>query len=140
MNDSRELEVLVAPRYSFSEADYLAGVTRGTGRRWLTGYAYRGTDSRLVKQPPVTPGLDRPEAVSFLDLVELVAIGRLKKFSFSLIAIRNIVKNCQELLAVERPLVSLEFKTDGREVFVERDELLLEVGAKEGNAGLERGS
>jgi uncharacterized protein (DUF433 family) len=67
-----------------------------------------------------------------LDLVELVAIGGLKTLGFSLPKIRAIVTNCQELLEVPRPLVSLRFKTDGREIFVARHGQLIEVLGKKG--------
>ena len=33
-------ERLMRPLYGFAEADRLAGVTRGTSRRWLKGYRY----------------------------------------------------------------------------------------------------
>jgi uncharacterized protein (DUF433 family) len=71
--------------------------------------------------------------VSFVDLVEIIAIGRLKKIGFSLPSIREIVRNCQEILRVERPLATLKFKTDGREIFVVRSsDVLLEVGRRKG--------
>jgi uncharacterized protein (DUF433 family) len=68
--------------------------------------------------------------VSFLDVVEVVAIGGLKGAGFSTRAIRQIVENCQELLGIERPLISLRFKVGGREVFVDQGDVLLEVGRR----------
>ena len=122
---------LISPRYGFADADYLANVTRGTARRWLAGYAYHDTHGQRVVQPPITPGVLREEEnVSFLDLVEIAAIGRLKEVGFSLRMIREIVRNCQEILAVPRPLTTLRFKTGGREIFVDRGDVLLEVGRK----------
>lgn len=120
------------PIYSFSEADHLAAVSRGTARRWLCGYAYSCRDGERVAPPAVTPGAERQPAVSFVDLVELVAIARLKERGFSLSTIREIVRNCQELLGVPRPLASLRLKTGGREVFVGVSDRLLEVGRKKG--------
>jgi uncharacterized protein (DUF433 family) len=130
---SEELQRLEQPIYSYSEADHLAGVTRGTARRWLTGYGYSGTGGQRVSQPPVTgaaPGAD--EGVSFVELVELVAIGGLKQLSFSLQEIRTIVGNCQELLGTRHPLASLKFKAGGRDIFVDRGEALVEVGRRKG--------
>ena len=68
--------------------------------------------------------------MSFLDLVEIVAIGRLKQAGFSTRAIRQIVHNCQETLGVPRPLTTLRFKTDGRDVFVDQGDMLVEVGRR----------
>jgi uncharacterized protein (DUF433 family) len=119
--------VLWMPRYSFADADYLAGVGRGTSKRWLEGYEYRRRDTK-VSQPSISGAERASDAVSFVDLVEVVAIGKLKDFGFSLRSVREIVKNCQEMFETERPLVTLSFKIGGREAFVERDGALMEVG------------
>ena len=125
-----EIESLTRPRYSYTDADYLAGVTRGTSRRWLSGYTSFDAKHQRVAQPPVTLGVEREGGVSFLDLVEVVAIGRLRTLGWTLGHIRQIVRNCQDLLRVDRPLVTLRFKTGGREIFVDRGEVLLEVGRR----------
>ena len=125
-----ETEQLVRPRYSFAEADHLAAVSRGTARRWLAGYSYRGRDGHRVPVPPVTPRAEQTNAVSFLDLIEIAAIGELKDAGFSMAAIRGMVQNCQEILGVARPLTSLRFKVGGRDIFVEREGVLVEVGKR----------
>jgi uncharacterized protein (DUF433 family) len=121
---------LTSPRYTFAEADRLAGVSRGTSRRWLSEYDHRGRDGRPVRLPPATQGTTDPNAVSFLDVVEIVAIGGLKQTGLSTRAIRQIVGNCQQILGVQRPLTTLRFKTDGRDVFVDQGEVLVEVGRR----------
>jgi uncharacterized protein (DUF433 family) len=68
--------------------------------------------------------------VSFLDVLEVVAIGGLKRAGFSTRAIRQIVENCQEILGVQRPLTSLRFKVGGREIFVNHGDVLVEVGKR----------
>lgn len=115
------------PLYSFAEADHLANVPSRTSKRWLTGYHYLREGERVTK-PPVTIRDDVGEAASFLDLVEIVAIGGLKTLGFTLIDIRKIVDACQDLFQVERPLTTLELKIGGREVFVHAGEdQLIEV-------------
>jgi uncharacterized protein (DUF433 family) len=126
-----DIERLTSPRYTYAEADRLAGVSRGTARRWLTGYSYRDATGTPVELPPITPGGSEAGVVSFLDAVELVAIGGLKKAGFSTRAIRQIVRNCQEILGVQRPLTMLKFKTGGRDVFVDQGDVLVEVGRRE---------
>ncbi len=132
---TRELRLVEEPRYSFAEADYLARVSRGTSRRWLAGYSYRRTSGDVVHLPPVGgPGAkDSGSTVSFIDLVEVVAIGGLKDVGFSLTHIRKIVTTCEELLGVARPLTTLTFKTGGREIFVDVGEgRLVEVLGRRG--------
>jgi uncharacterized protein (DUF433 family) len=130
-HDARLLEIA---RYSYAEADHLANVSRGTAKRWLSGYAYRGLMGVRVARPPVTSGHEtrHGDGVSFLDLVELVAIGGLKDLGFSLRKIRIIVANCQEQLRVSHPLASLAFKTDGRDIFVSRGGRLVDVLRRKG--------
>ncbi len=121
------------PLYSYAEAAYVAHVARGTARRWLAGYTDRRAGRVKASPPPATLGREDVGAVSFLNLVEIVAIGRLKEVGYSLHQIREIVHNCQPILKVPRPLISLRFKTDGREIFVDRGAALLEVGRRKGS-------
>jgi uncharacterized protein (DUF433 family) len=123
-------QYLTRPSYSFAEADYLAGATKGTTRRWIKGYTYVRPDGTKVELPPVTPGAGQATAASFLELLEVVVIGRLKQIGFSLPEIRRIVLNIQDILDLGRPLVQARFKTDGREIFVDRGDPLLEVGRR----------
>jgi uncharacterized protein (DUF433 family) len=123
-------EYLDRPLYSFAEADHLAGAARGTARRWLLGYSYVRQGQR-IEQPRVTPGIDSTRGVSFLDLVEVVAIRRLHSEGFSLREIRSIVTNCQGILGLERPLVRAKFKAGGKDIFVSLDRgTLVEVGRR----------
>ena len=109
---------LTRPLYSFAEADRLAGVTRGTSSRWLKGYRYWYTQEERRVLPPITPDPSPREAVSFIDLVEVVAIGKLRERGFSLRRVRQINEYCQLALNAPRPLVTQRFKTDGRDIFV----------------------
>jgi uncharacterized protein (DUF433 family) len=120
---------LTRPLYSFAEADRLAGVTSGTTRRWIKGYHYSRGGKRS-ELPPVTPRDEKIQAASFLDLLEVVAIGRFKEIGIPLPAVRRIVLECKELLDLPRPLVQLQFKSDGREVFIDRGATLLGLGKR----------
>lgn len=127
-NGKIDAELLETPLYSYSEAEYLAGVTRGTARRWLAGYQYKSPTAGYVSRPPVTVKSERDESgISFIDLVEIVAIGGLKAFGFTLREIRSIVANTQEVLQVRRPLTTVAFKVGGRDAFVAEDGQLLSV-------------
>jgi uncharacterized protein (DUF433 family) len=124
---------LERPRYSYSESDRIAGVSRGTSKRWLKGYQYLGPDGRIVQRPPVSVGEEPVEpGVSFLELVEVAAIGRLKDAGFSLHQIRVIVDRCEEIFGAPRPLVTLRFRVDGRAAFVQADDSLVNLGLTRG--------
>jgi uncharacterized protein (DUF433 family) len=120
------------PLYSYADADCLAEVSRGTSKRWLTGYVYVNPQGERVERPPVTAGIKDHGAVSFIDLIEIVAIGGLKEVGFTLNQIRKIVAECQSELGVPRPLTTLKFKTDGREIFVSEGDTLLGLGRRKG--------
>lgn len=117
------------PMYSYAEADRIAGVTRGTSRRWIRGYSYSSNGAQ-VSAAPVTKGVPRPDepGVSFFDLIEVAAIGRLKEVGWSLPVIRRAVESCQVMFQLPRPLVTERFKTDGRDFFVVKGDALVEVG------------
>lgn len=110
--------LLTAPRYSFAEADRLAGVGRGTSKRWLKGYKYWYTPGELRVLPPVNEELEERDAVAFIDLMETVVIGGLRDKGFSLGTIRKINEYCQAYLNKTRPLVTETFKVSGRDAFI----------------------
>jgi uncharacterized protein (DUF433 family) len=124
---------LERPAYAYAEADRIAGVSRGTSKRWLKGYQYPGPEGTTVWRPSVSTGqlpADYEPGVSFLELIEIAAIGRLKDAGLALQQVRRVVDACREILRSQRPLAELRFKTDGREVFVAADGALLDVGPR----------
>ena len=97
------------PNYSYAEADRIAGVTRGTTRRWLTASA---------KDANGAPRRDWDEpGASFFDLIEVAAIGRLKEAGCSMRAIREAIASCRETADLPRPLVSERLKALGGDAF-----------------------
>lgn len=129
---SYDYERLARPLYSFAEADRLSGVTRGTSSRWLKGYKYwyAPEEQRAMQRamPPITSRHEPPGAVSFVDLVEVIAAGKLRQKGFSLRRIRQINEYCQLALNTDRPLVTETFKTNGRDIFVKAESgFLLDV-------------
>jgi len=116
---------LVRGLYSYAEADRIAGVSRGTSKRWLEGYRYRRARG-VTHRPPVSDvaGQHGPGAVSFLDLVEVVMISGLRRW-FSPHVIRQIVEDCEQVLGTRYPLASHRFETDGREIYLRRESVLV---------------
>lgn len=128
---------LMAPRYSFAEADRLAGVGRGTSLRWLKGYSYRDdryAPGELRFQPPVGGAPFNLEAVSFIDLIEIIVINGLRAKGFSPRTVRKINAYCQVLLNQTRPLVTETFRVSGKDVFIQMSEhdFLVNVSRKQG--------
>lgn len=119
--------------YTFSDVDRLAQVTPGTAKRWLLGYTYvrKGVH---VTISPVTPREASDTGATFLDLIEVVAIGKFKEKGFSLATVRRLVDVCQTFLGVPRPLTSLVFKSEGYRVFIEAAGELVEVLRTPGQA------
>jgi uncharacterized protein (DUF433 family) len=120
------------PLYSFAEADRIVRVTPGTSRRWLKGYHF-WYDHERREMPPVTPGLGEQDAVSFVDLMEVAAVSKLRQKRFSFKRIRQINAYCRLYLKEPRPLVTQKFKVAGRDIFLDDDfDVLVDVGREAG--------
>lgn len=120
------------PLYSFAEADRIAKVSPNTSRRWLKGYEFWYGEERR-SMPPITPGREEQDAVSFVDLMEVAAVSKLKDKGFSYRRIRQINSYCRVQLKVPRPLVTQKFKVVGEDIFLAADfGVLLNVGREAG--------
>jgi uncharacterized protein (DUF433 family) len=117
-------KLLEDPLYSYADADYLAALGRGTARRWFFNSRNRddsssgqGLSASIAK---ANNGRQPLEGVSFLQLVELVAVGGMKQIGFTLPQIRGIVGVCRSVLKSPYPLAMEQLKDAGREIFVDR--------------------
>jgi uncharacterized protein (DUF433 family) len=120
------------PRYSYAEVDRIVRVRPGTSRRWLKGYHF-WYDTQRHEMPPVTPTAETKEAASFVDLMEVAAIGELRKKGFSFKRIRRINSYCRLYLKEPRPLVTQKFKVAGLDIFLDVDfDVLVDVGREAG--------
>ena len=120
------------PLYSFAEADRIARVTPNTSRRWLKGYSfwYEGEHRTM---PPVTWTSETKDAVTFVDLMEVATIDKLRKKGFSFKQIRKINATARFYLRKPRPLVTETFKVKGRDIFVDEGfGILVNVGYEAG--------
>ncbi len=125
---SYEHPSVTRPRYSFAEADRIAGVTTNTSRRWLKGYGF-WYEGQHHSMPPVTRTPETKDAVSFVDLMEFATIGKLRKKVFSFKRIRKINATARFYLQTDRPLVTERFKVKGRDIFVDDGfGILVDVG------------
>jgi uncharacterized protein (DUF433 family) len=131
---SEEAKAVHRPRYSFAEADRIARVSPGTSSRWLRGYRYWYSPEEQRISPPVTPGDGTQEAVSFIDLMEVATIGKLRHKGFSLRRIRQINAYCRVYLQTPRPLVTEKFRITGADIFIDDPDfgVLVNVGRDAG--------
>jgi len=132
----RIAERAIQPRYTFAEAGRLVARQPGTLRRWALGHdrTYRGAsrhDPSLIKIDGSTDGDTLP--LSFLNLIELRFLASWRE-RMPLPAIRGALVYSAAQLGAERPLLELEFKLHGRELFVHYGERMLNP-AREGQLG-----
>ena len=113
------------PAYSYVEADRIAGVKARTASRWIREYGDRSNGARSTVAPdgrPPGPG------ASFLDLIEVAAVGRLRAAGWPFKAIHTAVESCRRMSGLYRPLVAEQFRTDGRDFFTGRHDDLAQAG------------
>ncbi|MBL4628097.1 MAG: hypothetical protein JKY00_08685 [Roseicyclus sp.] len=97
--------------YSPRQAARLIGTTPQEILRWTRG---SGPNDPLWNA--YYQGLDDTVELSFADLIEVRVVKAFRKASVSLQAIRFAIDFAQRKFDVERPLVTLEFRTDGTEI------------------------
>lgn len=102
--------------YTYAEAVELTGVGYQRVHAWFRG---RHRDGRGVGRGPVFAG-DYPtdNVISFLDLIEVLVAGHLRKHGASLIAVRKAYANLAAYLDTTHPFSRKELLTDGRRIFV----------------------
>lgn len=105
------------PRYTFPAAAGLVGRPTNTVRRWSTGNSrkFRGAtilDPPLIKKDGTPPG----PPLSFLNLLELQMLARYRDEA-ALQAIRPALEYAAQELDVARPLLSVQFRVHGGELF-----------------------
>lgn len=100
--------------YSISEAGQLAAVNSATVRAWF--FSDKSNTRTPVLKSDYSPYNDR-FAISFLDLVDLAAIGELRRIGISLQNLRKIHADLSDHLETRHPFSREEFYTDGSSVF-----------------------
>jgi uncharacterized protein (DUF433 family) len=106
------------PRYGFPEAAHIVGKRPDTIRRWSVGHSrtYKG---KLASDPPLIQcDGDDNLPLSFLNLLELRFLAGYRDRT-SLPSIRRALDFAAQSLGVERPLLELDFKQRGRDLFLE---------------------
>lgn len=103
------------PIYTMSEAARYAGTSAPSVARWRAGYAYP-TSSGSRRSEAITSGSSKG-LLSFNDLLEVAVVAAARRANVPMRAIRRAVDTAKSIYGVDKPLILLEFKHDGREVF-----------------------
>jgi uncharacterized protein (DUF433 family) len=118
----------VAPAYTFAEAARYLRVPLKTLRDWSLGTGKAGPVFRL----------DDPKRshLSFMNLVEAhVVAGIRRKHGVGLPQVRRALEYVRQRCNVSRPLIDQSFQTDGRFLFIERLEQLINA-SKDGQLAM----
>ena len=110
--DIREL-----PSYSITEAAYYLGIPPSTLKTWFRGY--RGPTGRR-HLPMLKPADGRRLLLSFYNLVEAQILEAARRRRVSTKRLRIAVEWANEYLPGPHPLLTHEFKTAGKRVFVQK--------------------
>ncbi|MEV4419503.1 hypothetical protein AB0L40_05930 [Patulibacter sp. NPDC049589] len=127
--DERIEQRAKTPRYSFTAAGQLVGRPGSTVKRWTAGHTRRHQGATVI-DPPLIRMDGTPESLplSFLNLLELQMLVRYRDDA-ALQSIRKALDYCAVELQVDRPLLTVDFKVHGGELFTrfseEHDDLLV---------------
>jgi uncharacterized protein (DUF433 family) len=102
----------VGKTYTAAQAARLAGVTPGTIRNWMLGYAHAGYEM----YPVLGQGRRRDGkifTVSFLELAELIVVSRYRKWGIDLPEIRGAHAVLREEWRVSYPFATINMATAG---------------------------
>jgi uncharacterized protein (DUF433 family) len=107
---------LVLPTYQVQEAARYAHITPQTVRHWQKG----------EKGPALAPRELR-KALSYMQLIEVAVVAALQKEGVALKRVRETREWLQQRLSSEFPFAEYRFKTDGKALFMDFDQI---AGAK----------
>ncbi|MCX8033632.1 MAG: DUF433 domain-containing protein [Thermoleophilia bacterium] len=105
--------------YSVQRASFIVQASPAAIRRWAFGYHRRG-----ILHPPVVDAsyhpLDGELILSFLDLIELGVIARLRReIPLSMARLRQAYRLLVDVCHISRPFAWSGLRTDGKDLFLE---------------------
>jgi uncharacterized protein (DUF433 family) len=136
--DARMEARAIAPRYTVSQAAELVGRRANTVRRWSLGHRRRYNGEIKFDEPLIKADGQAALPLSFLNLLELEVLSKYRD-EVALQAIRRALGFVAVELKIERPLISVEFRVHGGDLFakfVETKEWALLVNASAGGRQL----
>jgi len=120
-HDDREL-----PRYGITEASLYLGVKLATLKTWTRGRKYPSKHGTRLFRPLIE--LPAPGYLSFFNLVEAhILLATRKKHNVPLVAVRHAMNYIAREYPSKHPLLTEEFYTDGKDLFVRKIEGYIDV-------------
>lgn len=116
--------------YSLPEAGRLLHIPSSTIRHWLFGYSYHHHGPRTQQAPLWNPqyGADQEEPLlGFRDLLEARIVRGLRQTGLGLPTIRECLELARDVVQDDHPFSTRRFKTDGRTLFVEQGNAVLDL-------------
>lgn len=108
--------------YSVPEAARLARVPRRTLSNWVGGYLYPAGGRTVRAKRVVETPADGGAALSFINLLEAVALAGFRSAGVSMQRVRKALDYARKVMNAEHPLASQRILTDGRDLFWEYQE------------------
>ena len=116
--------------YSPVEAGRLLDIPPATIRHWVFGYSYDHHGPRRNQPPLWRPqygtAMEEP-LLGFRDLLEARIVRGLRRQNFPMQTIRRCLEVARELVNDEHPFSTRRFKTDGKTLFVEQGDGVLDL-------------
>lgn len=120
--------------YSPVEAGRLLNIPPATLRHWLFGYGYDHQGSKR-RQPPLWRaqyGTEQEEPLlGFRDLLEARIVRGLREAGLGLPTIRACLTLAREVAEDDHPFSTRRFRTDGRTLFIEHGEGVLDLKTRQ---------
>jgi uncharacterized protein (DUF433 family) len=117
------------PAYTFAEAAHYLNIPASTLRVWCLGRTYPSADKQRAPLRPLFTKDGRPgEGLSFLNLVEAHVLASIRRFhNITPARVRRSLDFVQRRFKTDRPLIDIQFQTNGINLFVEHLNQLVNV-------------
>ena len=109
--------------YSFSEAARLARIDAISTRRWFLGRTDHAGSTPVLRSD--IPDVAGKHAISFLDLIDLLVVGRFREKDIPLQTVRKVYNALAKTIDQKHPFSHAKLKVMGRTVF---EQVLDETG------------
>jgi len=117
------------PRYGLTETGFYLGIPLGTLKSWVNGRHYQTAAGRKFFEPLVK--LPAPGMLSFFNLVEIhILLATRKKYRLEMPAIREAIDYISKEFPSDHPLITEEFLTDGKDLFIKKLEQTINVSRR----------
>jgi len=125
------------PAYSFVEAAHYLNLPVSTLASWFRGQSYKHNDEIRRFQPVIRLDGEPGEGLSFLNLVEAHVLAAIRReHRIPLQKVRRALEYVERELALQRPLSSARFETDGVDLLIRELKKLVNV-SREGQLEIE---